>query len=502
MTQPCRKSPRRSYFKIISIYLAVCFCIIFVSMQSLKKLIEENNIDQMNTTIGLMAEKMNNSIQIMSGYVQEIAKILSARETMDLQQNYKELQNGIDDLPFNSIGLISGEGTVYGSPGEKADMEKYSLPDLAAGSEGVYITAPYRSSTTGNNVITMFHPFYHKGIRMGSVFVTYPLEEIQILAHTDILKNEIEIFLMNAFSGNYIRCSDKEGMPSGSWNNIRLVKSRISPETGYDYDKWEQGMRDGRKYDVTCFQLDGTTYTQAYENINSMDGWYVVVRIPNSSLSTVMQEYSRGATISGILLVLATLTVLAVFLIMEWSEKKELQQLSEVDPLTQTMNRRAFQNLLQDFFSGSDGQRAILMFLDLDSFKHINDTYGHAVGDQLLHHFAASLQSVFRRSSVIARIGGDEFIVFIKNPPNHDGIDTMMSQLKRSLECIPLKDCAGTLTVHYSAGLAEYPSDAQDLESLKKAADKALYHVKRTGKNAYCWYSQIAAGQDTEKEIK
>lgn len=497
MKQPYRKQSRHSYLKIISIYLAICFCIIFVSMQSLKKLIEENNIAQMNTTIGLMAEKMNDSIQIMSGYVQEIAEILSARETMDLQQNYKELQNGIDNLPFCSIGLISEDGMVYGSPGEKTDMEKYRFPELAAGSEGVYITTPYRSSTTGNNVITMFYPFSHKGVRTGSVFVTYPLEEIQLLAHTDILEDDMDIFLMNAFSGNYIRCSDSDGMPSGSWNNVRLVKSRILSETGYDYDKWEQGMREGRQYDVTCMQLDGVSYIQAYENIDRMDGWYVVVRIPNSALSTVMQTYSRGTTVSGILLILATLTVLTVLLLLERSEKKELLQLSEVDPLTQTMNRRAFQKLLQEFFSDPDGKQAVLMFLDLDSFKHINDTYGHAAGDQLLHHFAASLQSIFRRDSVIARIGGDEFIVFIKNPPGHDTIDTMMQNLKQALEGIPLRDCEGGLTVRYSAGLAEYPTDAQDLEALKKAADKALYYVKRTSKDAYCWYAQIPAGTDS-----
>lgn len=490
MKQSNHSLRKHSHLKIISIYLLFCLSIIFVSIQSLEKLIEHNNIAQMNTTIGLMAEKMNNSIQIMSGYVQAIADILSAREGNDIEQSYEELQNSIDNLPFTSIGILSAAGTIFGTEGEQADMKKYGFPQAAALSEGLYITEPYRSSTTGNNIITMFHPFYHDGVRLGSVFVSYPLEEVQILADTSILKDETEIFLMNAFSGNFIRCSDSGGMPSGSWNNIKLVKRQITGESGYDYNVWEQGMRDGRQHDVIFLNIDGVSCTQAYENIDSMNGWYVVVRIPNSALANVMQEYSRGTTIGIFLLLSATLIVIGILLHEEVTEKKRLQKLSEVDPLTQTMNRRAFQDLIQKFFSESSRQHGILMFLDLDSFKQINDTYGHAAGDQLLHHFAASLQSVFRKDSLIARIGGDEFIVFLKNPPAHAAIDHMMDQLRQELVSVPITD-SNRLTVHYSAGLAEYPQDAADLESLKKAADTALYHVKRTSKNAHCWYSQM-----------
>lgn len=498
MKQPDHKSQRRFYLKLIGFYLLFCFSIIFVSIQSLKKLIEQNNITQMNTTIGLMAEKMNNSIQIMSGYVQAIADILSAREINDTEQLYEELQNSIDNLPFTSIGILSGTGTIYGSPGELADMEKYGYSQTAALSDGLYITEPYRSSTTGNNIITMFHPFYHDGIRLGSVFVSYPLEEVQILADTGILHDETEIFLMNAFSGNFIRCSDSGTMPSGSWNNIKLLKKQIIGENGYDYNVWEQGMRDGRQNDVIFLQIDDVSYTQAYENIDSMDGWYVIVRIPNSSLANIMREYGRGTTIGIFLLIIATLAVISILFHEELSEKKRLRHLSEVDPLTQTMNRRAFQNLIQQFFlEDGEHKRGVLMFLDLDAFKHINDTYGHAAGDQLLHQFAASLQTIFPRDSLIARIGGDEFIVFLKNPPDRDTIGNMMEQLKKSLTHIRLTEY-DSLTVHYSAGLAEYPTDAQDLESLKKAADKALYHVKRTTKDAYCWYSMIPGNRAAE----
>lgn len=491
-----------SHLKIISSYFAFCLCIILTCTGSLGKLIEENNITQMNTTIGLMAEKMNNSIQIMTGYVQEIAEILSARDTMDLWQNYRELQNGIEKLPFTSVGLLSCTGTIYGKPGEQHDMKKYGFPQLAAESEGVYITDPYRSSALGSNVITMFHPFYHDGVRAGSVFVTYPLEEIQVLAHTNILRDETEIFLMNAFSGNYIRCSGSAGLPAGSWNNVKLVKNRISCDGGYNYDTWEQGMRDGMQRDILCLKIDGVAYTQAYENIESMDGWYVVVRIPNNSLSTVMQEYSKTITSAAILLIGATLIVLVVFLREEMSEKRELRQLSSVDPLTQTMNRRAFHAQTEKFFRDAGNRRhGVLMFLDLDHFKQINDTYGHDAGDQLLHHFAVSLQSIFCRDSLIARIGGDEFIIFLTDPPDREAIAIMMARLKNALEDIPLKDC-GRLTVHYSAGLAEYPADAKDLELLKKAADSALYYVKRTTKNTYCWYSQIPAEEIPEGKGK
>jgi diguanylate cyclase (GGDEF)-like protein len=121
--------------------------------------------------------------------------------------------------------------------------------------------------------------------------------------------------------------------------------------------------------------------------------------------------------------------------------------------------------------------------LDLDNFKRINDTYGHAVGDQVLRKLGKTLLKTFRAEDVVARWGGEEFAVGMFGMPQQDAVQRMTGLLgafRQELFTTP-----GGIEFHvtFSAGVAQYPEDGVELQSLYRVADQALYQAKKEGRN-------------------
>jgi diguanylate cyclase (GGDEF)-like protein len=124
------------------------------------------------------------------------------------------------------------------------------------------------------------------------------------------------------------------------------------------------------------------------------------------------------------------------------------------------------------------------MMLDLDNFKYVNDTLGHDIGDRLLKAVGNMLVGIVRKSDTVARIGGDEFVLLfpeISDLQNIDGIaQKILDDFKKPF---PLNGHKISITT--SIGIAVYPSDGKDFDSLMTSADKAMYLVKEEGRNNY-----------------
>ena len=171
-------------------------------------------------------------------------------------------------------------------------------------------------------------------------------------------------------------------------------------------------------------------------------------------------------------------------------QKKNIQRLirqADSDPLTGLLNRAAMERNISSFLAGEglDGRHALLM-LDFDNFKAVNDTLGHARGDQLLVSFANGVRRLFRSGDYLSRIGGDEYMLFIKNTGEDNVAQDKAEALREEMAGLSRK--LG-IPVSISVGIAIYARDGETFETLYRAADEALYHVKRSGKNAISFFS-------------
>ncbi len=176
--------------------------------------------------------------------------------------------------------------------------------------------------------------------------------------------------------------------------------------------------------------------------------------------------------------------------------RKNLSISARKDVLTGLWNRKHLEDEVERFLD-ENGQMAVFMIMDVDNFKQVNDTLGHIMGDAVLECIGRILKSSVGPRDVAARIGGDEFAVFLKGDYT-DGEICQYCQMLFSQIDTELKEVMGHKeTITLSVGIAQVPMDAYDYFGLYSKADKALYHVKQNGKNDYHFYSR----KEEEPEI-
>jgi diguanylate cyclase (GGDEF)-like protein len=180
--------------------------------------------------------------------------------------------------------------------------------------------------------------------------------------------------------------------------------------------------------------------------------------------------------------------------------EKELHRFSHHDPLTGLPNRLLFNDRLDQVLerAAREKQRCALLFLDLDGFKVINDTLGHASGDLLLQSIAVRLKGALRRSDTAARLGGDEFVVIMADIAHAEDGAPLARKLLETI-AVPIEVAGEQITMSASVGLSVYPDDGADRHALLKAADTAMYNAKAQGRNRYCFYTQELAVRAAER---
>lgn len=170
--------------------------------------------------------------------------------------------------------------------------------------------------------------------------------------------------------------------------------------------------------------------------------------------------------------------------------EQKLEQLAQYDFLTGLPNRLVFNDRLRQSMqlAQREGRQLGLMFIDLDRFKSVNDTLGHAAGDTLLKTLAHRLGTCVRGNDTIARLGGDEFAVILENIATHqDAANTARRLLAAGVE--PVIHEESEIFTSLSIGIALYPMDAGNTQELLKNADMAMYQAKQAGGNDYRFYS-------------
>ncbi len=162
-------------------------------------------------------------------------------------------------------------------------------------------------------------------------------------------------------------------------------------------------------------------------------------------------------------------------------DEERIRRLAQRDPLTGLYNRRVLAERAQDVMAQArrGGFKAAVLFVDLDRFKEVNDTLGHAAGDELLAKVARRLQRSLRRGETLARVGGDEF-AFLLAPVREAEPEKAAQRLLARL-LVPFRVHGRRVQVSASIGVALFPDDGEDLDALLRRADHAMYRVKAGG---------------------
>ena len=206
-------------------------------------------------------------------------------------------------------------------------------------------------------------------------------------------------------------------------------------------------------------------------------GVYIVAAVPDD-VQLPVDEYRFYVLIFSLAVLLLLLAGITL-----WFEQRSLLERASFDPLTKLPNRSEFERRAANLIAPSrEGDGACLMLFDLNKFKQVNDTHGHLVGDELLRVVGSRLRKAVRDDDVVARWGGDEFVVVMP------GVTTEEMGSRRALELAEqvsgrtrLDGVAEALRVKVSVGVAIWPTHGVELDDLVIAADQAMYEAKRDG---------------------
>ncbi len=183
-------------------------------------------------------------------------------------------------------------------------------------------------------------------------------------------------------------------------------------------------------------------------------------------------------------------------------QEQEIAHQAFYDPLTNLPNRAMlFQQLQKMLLKAKQSKNKLaLYFLDLDNFKQVNDTLGHEEGDLLLNNIAQRLQNTVRERDVVARFGGDEFVVVVNNIENSLPLATIMDNLLKQFKPV-FKSNNRNFNITVSIGIAIYPENGENGSELLRNADTAMYRAKEEGRGGYCYYTK-SMNQDVLRRFK
>ena len=255
---------------------------------------------------------------------------------------------------------------------------------------------------------------------------------------------------------------------------------------------------------IASFEAGGITASEMKEDINNAYNGFRTNSI--NFIGPVNKLTDFIVTVSNVMIVILSIvffllafaiskSILKVVKVMQKnSERLAISEeknrlLANKDMLTGLPNRHALDLQINDIISTEVNQKFAVFFIDLDRFKDVNDTRGHAKGDKLLITIAKRLSETIRSNDLVFRFGGDEFVAIVNYSESIDEVHGIAAALVKAI-AEPVWLDKSDIYVTGSLGIAVYPSDANDAESLIKYADTAMYEAKKEGNNQYQFYQR------------
>lgn len=298
--------------------------------------------------------------------------------------------------------------------------------------------------------------------------------------------------LLNAKNNSYTMFSgDKYGTP-------------LPPFSGNDYTaevaRFNAKYLLPEEYEQTTanMQIDHVLKMLEHENRYSFSSSGITADGKPRRSRVQFQYYDKAAG-----LILLTRTDITGIFLEEQAKNARLTAAlfaAQHDALTGLLNQKGIESLVIGSLERLGKVSAAFLFIDVDNFKMVNDTLGHQEGDRLLCFLADSIKKIAGQTGIAGRIGGDEFLLYLPEPPSIGQVTEQARQICHAFDSF-IKEFSRELPISCSVGISMYPKDGTDYECLLRKADQALYTSKRYGKNRYYFYSEEMPAMDERGDL-
>ena len=472
------------YIKVSSLFIVMVIAGFLVFFVNLQDTVKENSQKSMITNVSRQREHLRGIMKIHYQFLGEIAEEMGEEEELLSERNLNNIVSLQKHTDFERIALIEADGTAHYDNGDIKNVAHRRYFEEAMNGQET-LSEPLSSSIDGRTRVVLGVPVYKDGEVIGVLGGSYNVSAISQMLFENLFGKKGNILILSS-SGKVISCDDTSNKSIKIAKESNLFeyykKENLHKKISQVEADFESGKGGFVQFQVV--QNEKKDYFLAYMPMG-MNHWMIAYIVP-ANLAT--SDYNFVKQYAFTFLGYFTILVLVLILIILRKSRKEKEQLlirAQKDSLTGLYNKETTQNLISEIVAGG-GQHGF-MILDIDYFKSVNDIYGHAVGDKVLNSVGNLLQMQFRNQDVVGRIGGDEFIILMRDVKNDEIIEQRIQKLFEQVHDLSVPEL-GEMKITFSAGVALSPKDGNTFMELYRHADEALYKVKQAGRNNYKRY--------------
>ena len=348
------------------------------------------------------------------------------------------------------------------------------------------MSSPLESKVDGKTKVILAVPIYRGGKVYGVLGASYNVGALNQMLFDDIYDG-VGFSMIIDVSGRIISCdSGASYRKIGVNDNVYdfYIKSGEVSSGTMDAAKANIGKQ---KSGILVLKEKNAIRYLAYEPLH-INNWMLCYVIPQEKAQEGFQFIRNREVFLFAVIGVGMITFLILIFQRTSMKQRKMREIASRDGLTQLYNKVGTESLINEWLDSENSKAGgVMLMMDVDYFKQINDNYGHAVGDRVLYKVGYLLKSSFRENDIVGRIGGDEFLIFMKGVTSEEFAIHRMESLQQYLRELPIAELKGhTLTC--SMGAAFMPKNGTKFEELYKHADEALYETKRNGRDGFSIY--------------
>lgn len=470
------KYNKKYFFAILTFVILSTICVL-VFMASINSQIDlkvkEILINEVTAHQNCLESKINVQYQELEG----ISKHITDLDIRDIETINSFTNAFISEEGFDRIVVAFEDGIGYPTNGGSYDISNRNYyRDVLNGK--IRSSEPVDSIIDGLHRLALSVPIYKDDKAIGMVMGSFNMAELSEIEFSDIYDNKGAAYIFNN-DGDLI-LNDKRMIDYGGNVFEHYRKYNILTE-----QEITQIRNDISNHKSGCLFAKGVESDRYIVYVPlTFNDWVICYTLPAVN---AFQDYQfiiqYEIHLIVVVAIILLLTVGYVVIIIH-KERRILSKKADYDGLTGLYNRNKVSETVKEYIDS--GEAFGLAILDIDDFKHINDTYGHPVGDIILKNIANILKKQLNKDFA-GRLGGDEFVIIVEDVKNINLVIKRLEETCNDIAKIQLKEYP-EINVTCSCGLAVAPKDGETVEEIYKAADSALYIAKSIGKNKLAKY--------------
>ena len=488
--QNIQQKAMRSFARATTAFIVAIVIGLLIFSVCIQRKIESNSRQIITSNVERQSSHFMNTLNIHFEYLESIAEFMGQNSELLCSENMKMLPFVCSKTTLEHAMLMEPDGTCYYDNGEVKNVSfRRYYHEVMKGQRS--LSNPLESIVDGQTRVALAVPIFHGDTQIGALSASYNVSTLNSMLVKDIYNGKGSCMIVTT-AGTIVSIDknpdycliNQEDNFFDYYGQKEILGSATIKDIQQDFHDQKSGL--------LKLQDPGKSKSCRYMSYLPLgiNDWMVCYIVP---VTVAQANYMFIKNYEFVYIgVFGILVLFLLFAIIHTNNKRQAALLlyANTDPLTTVYNKRSAEESIDKWLRDNHckGLQAFLM-MDVDYFKHINDTYGHAVGDEVLQKIGFLLKNHFRSQDIVGRIGGDEFIVLMTNVPDRTIAISRIAELNEQLRHLEIPSLQNEhLTC--SIGICFSPENGNTYRELYLHADRALYETKRNGRNGFTIYSE------------